>query len=247
MNPNEYSNLAEVETRHWFYVGKREIVRRWIQRLRPLDANDLLADCGAGTGIFAAGYMSTCRVVAIDDHEESLALASQRLGSARVMRGACTNLPLADRSVDVLTALDVIEHVEDDRNALMEFSRVVKPGGLVVITVPALTWLWSDWDLALHHFRRYSWRALLDLVPREHFDIVHSAYINVAALPLVMLARASRALMRAFGTTPRTRLEDRIPPAPINAALKSSFVFLACQRLIRFPAGVGLLAVLRRK
>jgi len=247
MNPNEYANLAEVETRHWFYVGKREIVRRWIQRVRPLGANDLLADCGTGTGVFAADYMATCRVVAIDDHEESLVLASQRLGPARVMEGTCTNLPLADRSVDVLTALDVIEHVEHDREAVTEFSRVVKPGGLVVTTVPALTWLWSDWDVALRHFRRYSRRALLDLVPREHFDVAHCAYINVVALPPVMLVRTFRALTRASGVTPRTRLEDRIPPAPLNAVLKWSFVFLACQRLVRFPAGVGLLAVLRRK
>jgi SAM-dependent methyltransferase len=247
MNPNEYQNLAEVESRHWFYAGKRDIVRRWIDRVRPLGRNDVLADCGAGTGIFAADIMSTCRVIAIDDHEESLTLIRQRLGAAYVTQGTCTRLPLADRSVDVLTALDVIEHVEHDREALAEFGRVVKPGGIVVITVPALRLLWSDWDVALHHFRRYSRRALVDLVPAEYFDVVHCEYINAIALPLVLLVRSFRALRRTFGVKPSIRSEDRIPPEPINALLKWSFVFSACQRVIRFPAGVGLLAVLRRK
>src|SRR6185436_12128521 len=123
MNPNEFTNLAQVETSHWFYAGKREIVRHWIQRVHPLGLNDLLADCGAGTGAFAAGMTAACRVIALDDHEESLVLARQSLGPERVMKGSCVSLPLPDNSVDVLTALDVIEHVEHDRKALAEFSR----------------------------------------------------------------------------------------------------------------------------
>ena len=156
-------------------------------------------------------------------------------------------LLLDDRSVDVLTALDVIEHVEHDRKALAEFSRVVKPGGLVVITVPALMSLWSDWDVALHHFRRYTRRSLLDVIPAGDFEIVRCHYVNVAALPLVVLVRKFRALKQALGSKSQARSEDQIPPAPLNALLKWSFVALGCQQLISFPAGVGLLALLRRK
>jgi len=247
MNPNEFSNLAQVETSHWFYVGKREIVRHWIRRVHPLGLNDLLVDCGAGTGAFAAEMTTACRVIALDDHEESLVLARQKLGPAQVMKGTCVNIPLPENSVDVLTALDVIEHVEQDRQALAEFSRVVKPGGLVVVTVPALMMLWSDWDVALHHFRRYTKRSLLAIIPRDSFEIVRCSYVNVAAFPLVVLVRKWRALKRLLGFKSEGRSEDRIPPAPLNALLKRSFVSLACQDWIQFPAGVGLLAVLRRK
>jgi SAM-dependent methyltransferase len=246
MNPEEYANLARVETEHWFYVGKRVIVRHWIQRLRPLSPNDILADCGAGTGVFAAEMAALCQVLAIDDHEESLALASEKLGPDRVRRGSCTHLPLPDQAVDVLSALDVIEHIEHDRQALAEFSRVVRPGGLVVITVPALMILWSDWDVALHHFRRYTRRSLLDIIPRDSFDIVHCAYINVAAFPLVLLVRRARAFMNRIGFQSHSRSEDNVPSKWINALLQWSFVQLACQRALRFPAGVGLLAVLRK-
>lgn len=247
MNPNEYTNLADVERRHWFYSGKRQIVRHWIQRLRPLHASDLLADCGAGTGLFASEMTESCRVLAIDDFEESLAIARRNLGPERVRKGSCTQLPLDNESVDVLTALDVIEHVQEDRAAVREFARVVRPGGLVIITVPALMMLWSDWDVALHHFRRYTRRTLLDVIPTESFEIACCQYVNVAAFPLVLAVRKFRALKERLGVKTHSRSEDAIPPAPINSFLRWSFVSLACQNVIRFPAGVGLLAVLRRK
>ena len=247
MNPEEYANLADVENRHWFYVGKRRIVRHWIQRLHPLRPDHLLADCGAGTGTFAAEMTPLCRVLAIDDHEESLELARKKLGPDHVRRGSCTALPLEDRSVDVLTALDVIEHVEQDGAALREFARVTRPGGLVVITVPALMLLWSDWDVALHHYRRYTRQGLLDIVPPDAFEVMQCHYVNVAAFPLVLAVRKWRAFQARFGGAPRARSEDAIPPAPLNALLRWSFVGLACQGLVRFPCGVGLLAVLRRR
>ena len=247
MDPNEYFNLARVETQHWFYVGKRDIVRHWIQRVHALRPGHWLVDCGAGTGTFAAEMASCCKVLAVDDHEESLALAREKLGDDRVKPGSCVQLPLPSNSVDVLTALDVIEHVEQDRQALLEFSRVVRPGGIVVITVPALMLLWSDWDVALHHFRRYTRRSLLELVPQDSFTVVHCSYVNVAALPLVLMVRKWRALKRRFGFRTTSRFEDSIPPRWINSLLHWSFVRLGCQSLIRFPAGAGLLAVLRRK
>lgn len=247
MNPNEYTNLADVEREHWFYSGKRIIVRHWIQRLRPLRRDDLLADCGAGTGLFASEMTALCRVIAIDDFEESLVIARRNLGDDRVRRGSCTALPLDDSSVDVLTALDVIEHVQEDHLALREFARVVRPGGLAIITVPALMLLWSDWDVALHHFRRYTRRSLLDVIPRAQFEIACCQYVNVAAFPIVLAVRKFRAIKQRLGGRVENRSEDAIPPRLLNNLLRWSFVKPACQNVLRFPAGVGLLAVLRRR
>src|SRR5438876_48687 len=128
MNPDEYTKLADLEDKHWFYVGKRQIVRHWLFRTSSVSSDHLLVDCGAGTGTFAQEMSQYCRVLAIDDHAESLVLARSKLGTDRVKEGDCTRLPLPDSSVDVLTALDVIEHVKDDQKALNEFGRVVRPG-----------------------------------------------------------------------------------------------------------------------
>ena len=246
MNPEEYQNLARVETLHWFYAGKREITRHWISHFHPLQRGNLLVDCGAGTGIFADEMRKVCDVLALDDFEESLELLRKRLGENNVRKGSCTALPLPDASVDVLTALDVIEHVADDRAALREFLRVLRPGGIAVITVPALMALWSDWDVTLRHFRRYTRSSLLEIIPPE-FQVLHTNYINVAVLPLVFAVRKWRSLKSRLGMTTTARSEDKIPAPWLNHFLGRVFVTLACQKSVRFPAGVGLITVLRKK
>ena len=246
MNPEEYNNLARVEEHHWFYAGKREIVRFWINRCHPLMPSDRLADCGAGTGIFAGEMRALCQVMAVDDYEESLQLLTARLGKDAVLKGSCTALPLADNSVDVLTALDVIEHVQDDQAAVKEFLRVLRPGGVAVITVPALMALWSDWDVTLRHHRRYNARTLRKTIPAS-FELLQLNYINVAVLPIVFLIRKFRALKHRAGFKTSARSEDRIPAEWLNSYMRRVFVYLACQRTFHFPTGVGLLAVLRKK
>jgi SAM-dependent methyltransferase len=246
MNPEEYTNLARIETKHWFYVGKRDIVRHWIQQFHPLRPEHILADCGAGTGFFAVEMSPRCQVLAVDDYEDSLRLLRDRLGDARVRKGSCASLPLENNSVDILTALDVIEHVEDDRAAVREFLRVLKPGGIAVITVPALMALWSDWDVTLRHFRRYTRKSLLAVVP-DGFVVRHVNYVNVAVLPLVWAVRKFRALKQKLGSNVSSRSEDSIPPEFLNRWLRWIFVKLACQRAVSFPAGVGLIVVLQKK
>ncbi|HEY3930865.1 MAG TPA: class I SAM-dependent methyltransferase [Verrucomicrobiae bacterium] len=245
MNPEEYNNLAKVEGAHWFYSGKREIVRYWIRRFHPLKPDDRLVDCGAGTGIFADEMRAHCDVIAIDDFEESLKFLRERLGEDRVRKGSCAALPLADNSVDVLTALDVIEHLQDDSAAMREFLRALKPLGLAIITAPAHMALWSDWDVTLRHFRRYNKRTLIEIIP-DGFEILHINYINVAVLPAVYAVRKLRGLKQRLGFKTTARSEDAVPPACLNYFLRRLFVRLACQNAILFPAGVGLIALLRK-
>ena len=241
MNPDEYLKLNQLEKEHWFYAGKREIVRYWIGKLYPLQPSSLLLDCGAGTGQFAAEMQKFCHVLAVDDHDESLQLAESKLGPAAVKRGSCLALPVSNASVDCLTALDVLEHVADDSKAVAEFARVLKPGAIAVITVPALQALWSDWDESLHHFRRYDGHSLLKLFDGSQFTIEHWNFINVLALPLIYLSRKFRTIAKVT-----SRAEDVIPPRWLNVPLKKTFTTLACQGKIRFSVGVGLLVIVRR-
>jgi SAM-dependent methyltransferase len=99
------------------------------------------------------------RALGLDPSADALELCRAR-GVERLARGSATEIPLRDASVDAVLALDIVEHIEDDRRALGEMARVLRPGGVAVITVPAFPFLWSAHDEALHHKRRYTRRAL---------------------------------------------------------------------------------------
>jgi len=245
VNSAEYDNLAALERDHWYYSGKRRLVRAWIERLRPPAAGDVLLDCGAGTGLFAAEMESRCRVLVLDDHEESLRMLRARFQPGQVLVPSGGNVPLPDASLDYLTALDVLEHIPDDAAAVRGFARLLRPGGLAVVTVPAGMALWSDWDVALHHQRRYSRRELCALFGPGDWEILHGNYTNVVAYPAVWLLRRWRA-RRGAHRFDGQRAEDRLPPRWLNTVLRAVFVGLGRSR-IPFPFGVSLLLVARRR
>jgi ubiquinone/menaquinone biosynthesis C-methylase UbiE len=229
MNADEYANMDRMETAHWYYAGKRDFARGWLQRVRPPQPDDLLLDCGAGTGRFAKEMEAHCRVMVLDDHEESLRLLRTRFRPDQILS---------------LTALDVLEHTPDDRAVVAGFHRLLKPGGIVLVTVPASMALWSDWDVALHHFRRYSRPQLRALFPAPQWELLHVNYTNVFAYPAVWLLRRWRRLfLRKSGTF---RPEDRMPAPWVNAVLRALFVRPAYWR-VPLPFGVSLLLVARRR
>ncbi|MBL9188309.1 MAG: class I SAM-dependent methyltransferase [Opitutaceae bacterium] len=249
MDAAEYANIAALEAEHWYYSGKRRFAREWIQRVRAPAPGDLLLDCGAGTGSFAQEMERLCRVMVLDDHEEALRLLRTRFRPEQIISLAGDRVPLPDGSLEYVTALDVLEHVPDDRAVVQGFHRLLKPGGLAVVTVPASMALWSDWDVALHHFRRYDRAQLRALFPAGEWEIIHANYTNVLVYPAVWAVRKWRAWRGRSGPAPAagaTRSEDRIPARPINAFLRAQFVALAHWR-VPFPFGVSLLLVARRR
>ena len=247
MDAAEYTNIAALEGKHWYYAGKREFVREWIRRARPPAPTDVLLDCGAGTGRFAEEMAASCRVMVLDDHEEALRILRTRFRPEQILSLAGDQVPLPDRSLEYITALDVLEHVPDDAAVVRGFQRLLKPGGLAVVTVPAGMALWSDWDVALHHFRRYNRPQLRALFPADAWELVYVNYTNVLVYPAVWAVRKWRALRQRLGFKATTaRSEDRIPPAPLNALLRTLLVDMARWR-VPFPAGVSLVLVARRR
>jgi len=245
MNPQEYENLLRVEKTHWYYRGKREIAEYWLRREGQLHSGAILADVGAGTGEFVLQMRNHCRVLAVDDYSESVAILEDRLPAAEVRRGSCVQLPIESDSCDFVSALDVLEHIEDDKAAITELWRIAKPGGIIVITVPALSCLWSDWDVSLRHYRRYDLPGLRTLGAEVPSQVLHLNYMNFFAFPAVWLIRRLRRQKGAG--SPDSRSEDQIPPSWINEILHWIFVRSSCQNLIRWPFGVGLLCVLKKR
>lgn len=247
MNAAEYANIASLEQEHWYYSGKRRLVREWICRQGQPKVSDVLLDCGAGTGLFAKEMERFCQVMVLDDHEEALRLLRTRFQPEQILRLAGDQIPLPDRSLSYVTALDVLEHVPDDAAVVRGFHRLLKAGGLAVVTVPASMALWSDWDVALHHFRRYNRQQLRALFPPDAWELVHVNYTNVLVYPAVWAVRKWRAWRP--GDRPAVngqRSEDRIPAAWINSILRRQFAGLAhCKT--PFPFGVSLILVARKR
>lgn len=246
MNPDEYTKLDRLDRVHWFYRGKRTIVRSWVERYLKLTPADLVIDAGCGTGTFLAELAGTCKVLGLDDHAESITIAGPRLEKAGggVLQTTLDRVDLSDGCAAVVTLMDVLEHVDDDAGVLREMARLVRPGGLVVVTVPALMWLWSDWDVALHHRRRYHAAGLRQAIAASGLDTLHLAYFNSAALPAIGLVRARRKLRPPVPG--RERAEDRVPGRLVNWLLYQAMVVPAKWRWFHPPAGVSLLAVLRK-
>lgn len=244
MNSDEYTNMERVEGAHWYYAGKREFVRQWILRIRRPEPTDVLLDCGAGTGRFAKEMEAYCRVRVLDDHEEALRLLRTKFAAEQVLALGKDGVPLPDESVEYVTALDVLEHVPDDVAVVNGFHRLLKRGGLAVVTVPASMALWSDWDLALHHHRRYDRAQLRALFPERDWDVVHVNYTNVPVYPLVWLVRRWRRWFPAKVET--ARAEHKVPTRGVNALLRWQFTWLA-RVAVPMPIGVSLLLVARRR
>lgn len=242
MRYEEFISLSNVEREHWFYRGKRHIVRYWINRLYPLRRDDLVIDVGAGTGQLVFEMQMNCRAIGIEYHPEAIELASSK--GITAIRGTITELPVVDNKAKVVVALDVLEHVVDCRRALQELIRIAQPGGLIVITVPAFTILWSDWDRALDHRRRFSRQMFLELVDRNAVSVVRCVYINsVAFLPIL----AYRTIRARFGSNRSPRLEDRVFSPFLNRILYYLFIAPACWRSFSPPFGVSLFCLLQKK
>ena len=244
MDAAEYTNLVRVEEKHWYYAGKRELVRRWLMRVGPPKLEETLLDCGAGTGRFAKEMETHCRVLVLDDHEESLRMLREHFAVDQVIALTNGDVPLPDASVDYITALDVLEHVEHDAAAVQGFHRLLKSDGLALVTVPAGMALWSDWDVSLHHFRRYSRQNLRAIFPDEQWEILYLNYTNILAYPVAWLLRRLR--KNQPPSDANTRMEDSITASWLNTMLQRIFVGMAFWRL-PFPFGLSLILVARRR
>jgi SAM-dependent methyltransferase len=241
MNAAEFAALAAAEGEHWYYRGKRDIVRHWIAAVARLAPDDVLLDVGAGTGRFVAELAGRCRAAGVEWHPEALAYAARR--GVPIVRGTIERLPIRSGRAAVVTALDVLEHVDDDAAALAELVRVTRPGGVLVIHVPAFAILWSDWDVALGHRRRYTRTSLRRLLAGAPLVVRRCAYVNSAAFAPIL---AYRLLADRLGLARARRLEHAIPSARLNRLLYRSFVWPARWRWFSPPAGVSLLCVAQR-
>ena len=240
MLPAEYQAMHLVELTHWWFRGRRRLLLSFLARVGGARAGALrILDYGCGTGGNTASYARYGSVIGVEPDPHAIQLAEQR-GGAFYCRANGLRLPFRNGAFDVVIASDVLEHIEDDSAALGEMARVLKPGGSMIISVPAHQWLFSYHDAALQHFRRYSKVTLRSLLGRERLRIRRLSYWNMTLFPLLSLYRLFQ--QRRPRTEPRS--DTRLPSRLINEVLA---VLLSAEggltRHVRLPWGLSLVVV----
>ena len=233
-----YDRMAELDERHWWYRARREILGDLIERKIALPRDARILEVGCGTGHNLPMLKRFGRVDAIEVDAAARAMASKRLGHA-VMDSPLPALPgISDRSYDLIAILDVIEHIDEDLRGLKSLSDKLKPGGRILITVPAFPWMWSAHDVVNHHKRRYTRRTLRKLVEGAGLKLEMMSWFNSLLFPLAAAARLAGRI------TGKEESDDKLPPAPVNALFETIFRLerYAVGRL-PFPPGVSLVAI----
>jgi SAM-dependent methyltransferase len=241
MTHDELQTMLSSDERHWWYRGRRRVLRAQLDRL-PLAPGARLLDAGCGSGRTLDELVRYGRVSGIDLSPQAVA-AAQRRGHQDVRVGRVEQLPFADGTFDVVTCLDVIEHTPDDRASLAELRRVVRPGGLLLATVPAYQGLWSWHDEVNLHFRRYDSASLRAAAREAGWEVVGDTHFNSLLLAPAAAVRLAQRRRRRHAHSDL----DLTPPR-LNGLLELPLRLEA--RLVaagtRLPAGLSLLAVLRR-
>lgn len=233
-----YEQMAELDEVHWWYVARRKVLQSLIERRVRPPAGARILEVGCGTGHNFKMLERFGRVDAIEVDSEARGIAEKRLGrkiaSARLpaLRG------IEREAYDLVAALDVVEHIDNDRATIEALASCLKSGGKLLVTVPAHQWMWSRHDELNHHKRRYSKRALARLIEESPLRLETIGYFNSILFPLAAAARlASKTRGKGGG-------EESLPPRPVNYLFER--LFAAERRLVGavpLPPGLSLFAV----
>ncbi len=233
-----YRQMAELDQRHWWYRARRAVLADLIRREAMPPPNGRILEIGCGTGHNLEMLSSFGKVDAVELDEEARTVAEKRLGRA-VMNAPLPELAgIGARRYDLIAALDVIEHIDDDAAAIETIAAKLKLGGKFVMTVPAHQWMWSAHDVINHHKRRYSKSGLSRLIEASPLRLSKIGYFNSFLFPLAVAERGASKLRG------KDSADVKLPPSLVNTTLESIF---ASERhfvgRLPLPVGLSLFAV----
>jgi 2-polyprenyl-3-methyl-5-hydroxy-6-metoxy-1,4-benzoquinol methylase len=235
-----YRTVYEIEKIHWWCVARQRIVEDTIRQIE-LPARARVLDVGCGTGAILEALSARFEAYGTDTSQLAVDLCRQR-GLTNAFCCTLETFPQPGLRFDLVTLLDVVEHIDDDLGILREAHRYLRTGGWAVVTVPAYQFLWGPHDVVNHHKRRYTKKSLRRVLQAAGFEVRMLSYFNTILFPVALVAWGAERLLR-LAADPR----PSVPAGPVNALLTA--VFASERYLLRslaLPYGLSLIALARR-
>ncbi len=245
MKTVEYKRMADYERTYWWHLGRLEIIRSYLglATKHHTKKNLRILNIGCGTGGTIDTLEQFGRVTNVDVSDEAIKFM-KKSGYKNIKKVSGIKLPFPDNSFDVVGAFDVLEHIKQHEEALNEWRRVLKPGGSVVLTVPAYQWLWSGHDASLHHYRRYTKGLIRETAAKAKLSGDRVSYAIVFSLPLVVSFRFANRVMKKSVSSETSYVP--VPPVVNSLFTRLLNIEAKAHKSITFPFGTSVVAILRK-
>jgi SAM-dependent methyltransferase len=210
--------MAALEAEHWWFVSRGAIIKALIERIVSPEPGWRILDAGCGTGGNLRILSQFGQVLGVESDREAARISSQK-GIATVLQSRIPHFPFKKESFELVTLFDVIEHLDDDVGCMKAAADLMKPGGVVLVTVPAFSFLWSDHDRMHHHRRRYTVKEIEKLINNAGLKVKYSSYINFLLFPLIATVRLCKERL-GIG---RRADDHKMPGSLLNSLLRFLF------------------------
>jgi len=238
-----YHSNYKLEESYWWFVARNNIIFSLIDHYTNIHHGSNILDVGCGTGAFAKILAEKYHVLCLDTSPLALDYCKKR-GLTELFEMPLQSFPNDQHEVSAITMLDVIEHIEDDKDIIETAYEILPKGGYLISTVPAYQWLWSKHDVTHMHYRRYTRKNFNHLITNTGFDIVFSSYFNSLLFPAGAVDRLIRMIMPE---------QENLPPVNPVSNFTNKFLmncFLIEKRLLKyfsFPYGMSIFTVSVKK
>lgn len=241
MEQHTYGIMNDVEDKHWWFVGRRAILESFLERiakdLRTANNDLRILDVGCGTGANLEMLKQFGESEGVDVSDDALEFCRKK--GLKVHKGLAEELPFADETFDLVTALDVVEHLDDDVAGLKEMYRILKKGGKTLIFVPAFMWLWGVQDDISNHRIRYTKKEIVERLEKAGFTIERATYANWTFFAPIL---AGRTIMKITGIKPES--ENNVNVSALNGIFGKIFSSEKYWlKNLDFPFGVSIVIV----
>lgn len=237
-----YRLFFEIQKKHWWFVTKKNIVLDFISKFLPPKSEMKILDIGCGSGLMLNSLEKYGQTFGMDMSDEAIAF-SKEVFSGNIRQGSLPDrVPFENNYFDLVTALDVIEHIDNDADALKSLKSIISNQGKAIITVPAFMFLWSHFDVINEHKRRYTLKELNTKLLEAGFKVEKISYYNTLLFPIVAVIRIINNLLNRHGSS-----DLDMPSLIVNTILKKIFGLEKYMlRYINLPFGVSIIAVVSK-